>query len=65
MSNELTEYCELFRLDKVACMNLLQQWNLVSDCAVTTDDVAPSDCDVAIRFCRINSADLKAAPVAS
>ena len=58
--NALSEYCKTFHLDPVKAMNLLQDYGLVSDNCVTVEDVAEVDCDLASRFCKLNSADLHA-----
>lgn len=56
--NDLSEYCRTFHLCPVKCMNLLQEYGIVSDNCVAVDDVAPCDTDLAKRFLKLNSADL-------
>lgn len=54
----LTKYCAQQRLNPIKAMNLLQDWGVVADECVTTDDVAPSEQDISIRFVRLNRLDL-------
>lgn len=57
---DLAEYCRIFQLCPVKTMNLLQEWGVVSDECITVNDVSPTETDLAIRFTRLNSADLQA-----
>lgn len=57
--NSLQLYCEVFRIDPIKAMNLLQEWGAVSDNCVTVEDVAACDQDLAIRFCKLNQLDLR------
>jgi hypothetical protein len=59
MSNALVEYCEAFHLCPVKALNLLQEWNLVSDLCVNLGEVAPCDCTESIPFLNFNARDLK------
>jgi hypothetical protein len=43
----------------VKSMNLLQDWGVVADECVTTDDVPPSDYKTAIGFVKLNASDLR------
>lgn len=54
----LDQACTAYHWCPVLVMNLLQDYGLVSDLAVWPQDVAPQDCDLAIRFCKLNSVDL-------
>ena len=58
----LTEYCETFNLCPIKTMNLLQEWGVVADECITTDDVAPVNCELAIKFSRLNNQDLRPDP---
>lgn len=46
----LTQYCQQQAIDCIWAMNELQDQGLVSDCCVTTEDVAEADCAAAIRY---------------
>jgi len=54
-----SEYCSIFGICPIKAMNLLQEWGVVADECITSDDVAPVDTDISIRFCKLNSLDLK------
>lgn len=59
MSSLLKIYCETFHIDPLKAMNLLQDWNVVSDECVRVEDVAPCDEKTAIEFCKLNKDDIK------
>lgn len=58
--NELSEYCEVFRLCPVKTMNLLQEWGVCADECVSTEDVAPSEMLTSVNFVKLNKSDLHA-----
>jgi hypothetical protein len=51
--NELTEYVKLFNLNPVKAMNDLQEWVIISDLCVGSEDVAEADVSRARDFVEI------------
>lgn len=52
--NALTIELGLMQWDETDAMNALQEHGLISDCAVTAEDVAPSDALAAVEWLREN-----------